>query len=145
MLTELVLSNLSEQEKISKDIASAEETLAQALSRLTRLRSQQRSLRDRGAEVFRRGMDRLEAEEEPDSPQPMSAEQQLVGQAQSDGAVGVLDWESVGIVPYSSAVLDPNVVGGPSPDFDWLVDPTLAVGQGSSSGTPPVSQDSGGS
>ncbi|AEO53158.1 hypothetical protein MYCTH_2294124 [Thermothelomyces thermophilus ATCC 42464] len=38
LLTVLVLSNLSEQEKVSKEIAETEALLAQMLSRLSRLR-----------------------------------------------------------------------------------------------------------
>jgi hypothetical protein len=66
------LSNLSEQEKIVKEIVSAEELLAETLSRLSRLRRQHQSLRDRGAEVFRCGMEKLEEAEEADSPVQMS-------------------------------------------------------------------------
>jgi hypothetical protein len=111
-----VLSNLSEQERVSRDIEETEKVLADALSRLTRLRTQQRSLRDRGAEVFRRGMARLEEEEEPDSPRPMSEEQSLVGQVQSLGAFGVVDWEAVGVPPGD--------------DLSWLNDPLPVVAQG---------------
>ena len=75
----LVLTNLSEQEKTAKEIAAAEELLSETLSRLTRLRRQQQTLCDRGAEVFRCGMDRLEMEEEPDSPALIPEEQLLTG------------------------------------------------------------------
>jgi len=77
----LVLTNLSEQEKTAKEIAAAEELLSKTLSRLACLRRQQQTLYDRGTEVFRRGMDRLEAEEEPDSPAPIPEEQLLIGRA----------------------------------------------------------------
>lgn len=74
MLITAVLSYLSKQEKVAKEIEATEQTLAEALSRLSRLRGQQRSLRDRGVEVFRRGMERLE-EEDPPSPAPISPTQ----------------------------------------------------------------------
>jgi len=70
----LVLTNLSEQEKTAKEIAAAEELLSKTLSRLVCLRRQQQTLRDRSTEVFCRGIDRLEAEEEPNSPAPIPEE-----------------------------------------------------------------------
>jgi hypothetical protein len=75
----LVLTNLSEQEKTAKEIAAAEELLSETLSRLTRLRRQQQILYNRSTKVFRRGIDRLEMEEEPDSPAPIPKEQLLIG------------------------------------------------------------------
>ncbi|AEO59792.1 hypothetical protein MYCTH_2308322 [Thermothelomyces thermophilus ATCC 42464] len=107
-VTDALLSNLSEQEKVSKEIAETEALLAQTLSRLSRLRRLQQSLRDRGAEVFRRGIARLEEEEEPDTPPPMSETQTLTGQAQALGTFDVLDWESIGLDP------GPNSSGFPS-------------------------------
>jgi hypothetical protein len=95
-----VLSNFVEQDKIAKDIEKTEKLLAEALSRLSRLRAQQNFLRERNTEAFRRGMARLEEEEEveveegSDSPQPMPEEQSLVASAQSLGAFDVLDWNS---------------------------------------------------
>ena len=129
----VVLSNLSEQEKVAKDIASTEELLSETLSRLTRLRRQHQALRDRTAEVFRRGMEGLEAAEEPDSPKPMSEEQFLVGQAQSLGAFGVIDWEAMG--------LSDSLAGSSS----WLPEPEAPVDPGSSDGTLLVSPGTGGS
>jgi hypothetical protein len=131
----VVLSNLSEQEKIAKEIAQTEEVLSETLSRLTRLRGQQQKLRDRGAEVFRRGMQGLEEAEEPDPPvpsseEPASEEQSLVGQAQSLGAFGVLDWEALGLTTPGDA-------------SSWLPEPL--AGLGSSDENPVLFQGSGGS
>ncbi len=125
MLTFPVLTNLSEQQKTAKEIAAAEELLSETLSRLARLRRQQQLLRDRGVEVFRRGMERLEAEEEPDSPTPMSEEQSLAGRAQSLGAFGIVDRESLGL-------------GDPLPDFALTAWPLSPAGPGPAGGTPPV-------
>ena len=82
---------------MAKDIEATERALAENLSRLSRLRSQQKLLRDRGAEMFNRGMERLDAEEDPPSPAPMSSFQEAVGQVQQAGGFGVLDWEAMGI------------------------------------------------
>ncbi len=86
-----MLSNLSEQEKTAKEIKDTKKVLAEALSKLSRLRRTQQALREQGAEVFYRRMQGLEESEEPDSPQPMSGEQVLTGQVQSIGAFGVVD------------------------------------------------------
>ncbi|KAK4120743.1 hypothetical protein N657DRAFT_648523 [Parathielavia appendiculata] len=142
-VADALLSNLSEQEKVARDIEETERVLAETLSRLSRLRSHQRSLRERGAETFRRGMVGLEEEEEAEPDPPMSVEQSLVGQAQALGASGVVDWEFSGVVPYNSA--GPGVDLG-SFDFDaFLQSGGPSAGQGSSGETPPVSQGSGGS
>ena len=68
-------------------------------------------------------MEGLEAAEEPDSPNPMSEEQFLVGQAQSLGAFGVIDWEAMG--------LSDSLAGSSS----WLPEPEASVDPGSSDGT----------
>ncbi|KAL2194407.1 hypothetical protein P885DRAFT_43316 [Corynascus similis CBS 632.67] len=91
-----LLANLSEKENVARNIAEAVEALAETLNRLTRLRRHQQSLRERGGEVFRRGIERWKAEQEPDSPRPMWEEQSLVGQAQALGTFGVVDWEAMG-------------------------------------------------
>lgn len=51
-------------------------------------------------------MARVGLEEEPDSPRPMSQEQQVVGEAQSLGAFGTADWESTGL--GAPSLLDPS-------------------------------------
>ncbi len=61
------MSNLSEQEKTAKEIEDTEKVLAEALSKLSRLRRTQQALRKRGAEVFHRRMQGLEESEELDS------------------------------------------------------------------------------
>lgn len=106
---------------------------------MTRLRKQRESMRDWGAELFRRGMESLDEVDAlaPPSPEPAdpSGEQSLVGQAQSLGAFGIIDWEATG-------VSNPDAVFEPPAGFDWLSDPAPGVGQDSFGGTPPVSQGS---
>lgn len=146
-----MLANLAARDKIDRDIADAERQLSEALSRLSRLRQQRKKLGSDGSSLLDRGLKGLEGEEEPDSPPPMSEEQALVGQAQSLGAVGVVDWEAVGGVPYGSAgsldfLADFPTSSGASGSFsEFLRASAPVVGQGSSGGTPGVSQGSGGS
>ena len=64
---------------MAKDIEATERTLVENLSRLSRLRSQQKLLRDRSAEMFNRGIERLDVEEDPLSPAPISSFQEAVG------------------------------------------------------------------
>ena len=64
---------------MAKDIKATERALAENLSRLSRLRSQQKLLRDRGTEMFNRGIERLDMEEDPSSPAPISSFQEAVG------------------------------------------------------------------
>ncbi|KAK4170587.1 hypothetical protein QBC36DRAFT_305832 [Triangularia setosa] len=134
-----LIKNLSEQKKIDEEIAAKENLLAETLNSLTRLRKQRESMRDWGAELFRRGMESLDEVDAlaPPSPGPAdpSGEQSLVGQAQSLGALGVIDWEAVGIS-------NPDVAFEPPAGLDWLGDPVPAVGQDSSGGIPPTSQGS---
>ncbi len=47
--------------------------------------------------MFRRGIERLEAEEDPPSPIPMSAEQHSIRHAQFLGAFSVIDWEALSL------------------------------------------------
>ena len=129
---------------MARDIAATEEALAEVLGRLSRLRRQQQSLRERGAEAFRRGMERLEEVEEPDSPRPMSEKQVLVGQAQSLGVFGVVDWEAIGMTPYVPPASD-SVVGPSFLDSEWPVEAAPSDGRDASGGTPIASQGSGGS
>jgi hypothetical protein len=133
-----VVATLNEQRKTAQEIAETEEHLAQVLSRLNRLRKQHEKLRERSSGLFERGLEGLEEELEPDDPRPMSEEQQLVGQAQSLGAFGVVDWEFNGVVPYGSAGVDPGPL-----DLDVLLAGGPSAGRGSSGETPPVSQGSG--
>ena len=119
-----VSRNWAEQDRIENEISATEAVLQEALSRLARLRAQKRVLRERSETSFRRGMAALD-EEDGVAPVPMSEEQQLVGQVESAGAFGVVDWDSLGLG-------DPSLLALPG-------------GQGSSCGTPPVSQGSGGS
>lgn len=73
-----MLRNWREQDRIDKEISETEELLQQALSRLARLRQQKRVLRDTSEEFIRSGMRGLD--EEDGVAEPMSEEQELVGQ-----------------------------------------------------------------
>lgn len=93
-----MLRNWKEQDKLENEISAAEDLLEQTLSRLSRLRRLKRSMRERSDEFVRRGMRGLEEEDATAAAdEPMSAEQELAGQAQFSGAFGVVDWESVGL------------------------------------------------
>jgi hypothetical protein len=134
----VVVTTLNEQRKTAKEIAETEEQLAQVLSRLSRLRKQHEALRARTSGLFERGLEGLEEESESSDPRPVSEEQQLVGQAQALGGLGVVDWEAIGVAPYGSALVDP-FAGFEFPSAPPLVDP------GSVGGTHSASQGSGGS
>lgn len=144
----LVTRNWREQDRIEKEILSAEDVLRETLSRLERLRRQRDSLRARSDASVRRGMQALDEE---DGVLPatdlaaMSEEQALVGQAQALGAFGVVDWEAVGTVPYGSAGSESNADPGAFPGLDWLNSPPLLADPDSSGETAGVSRGSGGS
>jgi hypothetical protein len=97
------MANMSARDKIDKEIVDAERQLSEALSRLSRLRHQRETINKDGSLLLDRGLQGLAEYKEPDTPPPMSPEQRLVGEAQSLGAVGIVDWEAMGFVPYGSA------------------------------------------
>lgn len=139
----VVIANLSACDKIDKEIVDAERQLSEALSRLSRLRQQRRSIAADSSSLLDRGLKGLEEDEEPDSPAPMSEEQSLVGQVQSLGTFGVLDWEAIGMVPYGSSGSLPDAASESFSEFLRSAPPL--VDPGSSGETPQVSQGSGGS
>lgn len=85
-----VSRNLSEQRRLEENERQAEEDLEVAMARLARIRKQKRSLRERGDALFEEGMSSLE-----DLEDPALAESNAVFDAQSLGAVGVIDWNSI--------------------------------------------------
>jgi hypothetical protein len=92
------------QKKVESDIEKAELELETTLARLARLRRQRKILSDKTSELFSRGMRELDEEDGIRSQeQAILDEQHAVGEAQSFGAMGLLDWSS--ILPE---VLDPE-------------------------------------
>lgn len=90
-------SNLAEQKRLDEDIEKAEERLNEILSRLARLRRQRRVARERGSELFRRGMREVDDEDGVRSQEEaIIAEQHAVGEAQLAGAFGAIDWDFLG-------------------------------------------------
>jgi hypothetical protein len=87
---------MESQRQVELDIEKAEEVLTETLARLARLRRQKRVLRERGTELFSRGVrevdevDGVRSQEE-----AILAEQQAIGDAQASGAVDMLDWSSI--------------------------------------------------
>jgi hypothetical protein len=80
-----------------ENLAEAQQKLDESLSRLDRLRRQRRSLVTRGSELTRRGLaslDEMEAEDE-----ATVATQAAAFDAQSLGAVGVIDWDAILVDP----------------------------------------------
>ncbi|KAL2137481.1 hypothetical protein VTI28DRAFT_9508 [Corynascus sepedonium] len=143
-IAQALIANMSARDKVDREIADAERQLSEALARLSRLRRQRDTLSGSGTALLDRGLAGLEAEEEPDSPRPMSEEQSLIGQAQSLGAFGIVDWEAIGMAPYmppsSSSVVGPSFL-----DSEWPAEVAPSDGRGASGGTPVASQGSGGS
>lgn len=81
-----LLKNLDAQKKIREEREKAEEELASLLGRLSRLRSQERSLSERGAELFARGVQSEEGS--------LVSRQQDVGSGQALG-LDLIDWDAV--------------------------------------------------
>lgn len=99
------------------DIEKAEDELQKVLARLSRLRKHRRLLASRGDELFVRGMRELDEEDGVRTQEEaILEEQQAVGDAQSMGAFGVIDWTAVGLddslVSGPSAVVDDNFLSG---------------------------------
>lgn len=83
----------SEVKKLDSEIESAEEKLQEALARLQRLRRQREVARKKKDELFIRGMRELDEEDGIRSQEEaILAEQQAIGDAQSLGAPGLVDW-----------------------------------------------------
>lgn len=95
---------------LSAELAAASSRLNEVLGRLERLRKQEALLASRGFSLFEQGMqeeDELIGETDADS--SVLSRQQAVGEAQSLGAFGVIDWDAVlGLDP----LVDPDSSGG---------------------------------
>ncbi|KFA69399.1 hypothetical protein S40285_10793 [Stachybotrys chlorohalonatus IBT 40285] len=91
------LSRLTKEDaKLEAAEESAVQALAEATARLTRVRKTREALRKRRDEAIRRGLRGLDEEDEV-SEEPLIIEtQQAVGDLQSMGAFGVVDWDAVG-------------------------------------------------
>lgn len=100
---------MAEQRKVRQAREQAEHELHELLGRLTRLRRQESSLQARGAELFERGMQE-EREEEAES--AVTERQQVIGELQSFGAFGVLDWDALGVDFSASVPVGPGSSGG---------------------------------
>lgn len=107
----LVTKALDEQKKAQKAREKAEEDLSEVLGRLQRLRRQEEMWRKRGFELFERGMQEEDAViENAASESSVVARQQCVGDLQSLGGFGVIDWDALGV--DFLAPVDPGSVGG---------------------------------
>jgi hypothetical protein len=92
----LVSRSLSQGQRIDADLSKAEADLQEALSRVSRLRQQREFLRKQSAELFARGMRDLDEEDGiATQEESILAEQQAVGEAQSLGAFGMVDWSAI--------------------------------------------------
>lgn len=116
---------MSADKRLQEAEEKAQEELDVLLNRLMRIRRQRKSLRDRGDELFARGVQSLDEmfDEETDL---SVQEQSLAGDAQAMGAVGVTDWSV-----FESA-FGVNLAGAP-------LDLSLRSGSGFDGGTPQAS------
>ena len=94
---------LSEQKRVEQEEADAEEALfvlqtqlQTAVGRLARLRRQKRVLKERGSELFRRGMQSLDEMEEEDR-RIQASEDFVVSDVRSLGVNVPFDWSSLGL------------------------------------------------
>lgn len=107
---------MKDQDRVDSDIEKTEQELQAVLAKLARLRKQRTFLKDRSNVLFKRGMIELDEEDGIRSQEEaLLSEQQSLGEAQSLGAMGLVDWSSI--------------LSGPI-TFDETVEPT----GGSSSG-----------
>lgn len=123
LLTFAVTRTLNEQKKVqekreraeldaaalSAQLAEASARLSEVLGRLDRLRKQESSLRDRGFAMFERGMQEEDAVIDRESSEAAALErQQCVGDLQSFGAFGVVDWDALDFDLPVPVVADPG-------------------------------------
>lgn len=92
---------MRERKKLEEEERQAEEALELAMARLARVRKQKRSLKEKGEELVVRGIRSLEESGE------LRSESLAVSQAQSLGAVDLIDWDAV----WGRDVLDPRLLG----------------------------------
>jgi len=84
------------QRKVDSDIEEAETNLTETLARLVRLRKQKKLLKERGSDLFVRGIRELdEVDGVRTQEEAILDEQQAIGEAQAAGAVDMLDWSSI--------------------------------------------------
>lgn len=88
---------MAETKKVDEALEKSEDQLLEIMARIARLRRQRKLLKERGNELYRRGVAGLSMEEERDT--LIVETQQAVGDAQSLGAFGVLDWDALGLAP----------------------------------------------
>lgn len=85
--------------KLEKEEEQAEKALEAAMAKLARIRSQKRLLKKKGDELFARGMQSQEESGE------LQDESVVISNAQSLGAVDMIDWNSIlGDVPFFEPV-----------------------------------------
>ncbi len=85
------------QGKLKEERESAEKAFEVAFAKLQRLRKQERLLETRSSELFQRGMRELDEEDGVRTQEEaLLEEQQAVGDVQSLGAFGVIDWTASG-------------------------------------------------
>ncbi|KNB19296.1 hypothetical protein FOXG_22517 [Fusarium oxysporum f. sp. lycopersici 4287] len=94
--------------KLEKEEEQAEKALEAAMAKLARIRSQKRLLKKKGDELFARGMQSQEESGE------LQDESVVISNAQSLGAVDMIDWNSIlGDVPFFEPVDEnPSEVAG---------------------------------
>src|SRR5690606_30103024 len=92
--------------KVRQAREEAESELHELLGRLARLRRQESVLQSKGAELFERGM-----QEDRDEERAIER-QQVVGEAQSLGASGLIDWDAVGLELGLPSLADPGSSDG---------------------------------
>jgi uncharacterized protein with von Willebrand factor type A (vWA) domain len=92
---------MKERKKLEKDEQEAEEALEAAMARLARVRKMKRQLKQRGDELFARGMQSFEESVE------VREESEAISDAQAQGAFDLIDWNSV----YADVPFDEGIVG----------------------------------
>jgi hypothetical protein len=95
---------MKERKKLEKDEQEAEEALEAAMARLARVRKMKRQLKQRGDELFARGMQSFEESVEP---VVVREESEAISDAQAHGAFDLIDWNSV----YADVPFDEGIVG----------------------------------
>lgn len=94
-------------------LAELQSSLAQAVSRLARIRKIKKRVKEKGSELFERGMQELD-KEEGILPALESHENWVVGDLRSLGVPNEVDWSSLGLGEDFNGLgplLDPGVAG----------------------------------
>lgn len=112
LLISVVTRTAKEQKRIEEDIEKTEESLQEALAKLSRLRKQRDVLRSRTADLFARGMRQLDEEDGVRSQEEaVLEEQQAIGDVQSLAHVDLIDWSAIGIEPSAFGDIGEQAVG----------------------------------